>query len=595
MSEVVPSVRLDSSRPDGRSISFHKLELEVEARALGDVLPALAEVEAGVARGLHAAGFLTYEAAPTFDPHLAAHAPRPDTPLLWFGLFRERREHGPMPVLSDAQLAAPSSIGPFRPSTDRARYERDVARIQDWIAAGDSYQVNHTIRLTADFDGDEDALYARLAAAQRADFCAHIRLPGVSILSASPELFFRWTGGRLELRPMKGTRGRGRWPEEDDARAAELVASPKERAENLMIVDLLRNDAGRIAEFGTVRVPRLFDVERYPTVHQMTSTVEATTRPGTTLTDLLRALFPSGSVTGAPKVRTSEIIAELEGGPRGVYTGAIGFVSPGEAVFSVAIRTLLLDRTAGRVELGVGSGITADSEPGAEYRECLAKAEFARAVPRDFQLLESLRFQTGGGYSLLAGHLARIGASARYFNFPWDEGEVATALDAHGAGLGAGVHKVRLLLGRGGELAVESEPIAAGAGGRVRVGIAAEPVDESDRFLFHKTTLRGVYRDRAAAHPDLDDVLLVNRRGELTESTTSNLVVKLGGELFTPPLEAGLLPGVLRTALLADGTIRERTVRPDELRRAEAIYLINSVRGWREAELAEEGERNLKR
>jgi para-aminobenzoate synthetase/4-amino-4-deoxychorismate lyase len=578
MSEEIPSVRLDSARPGGRSFSFHHLVREVSAGSVDAVMPALREVERTVAEGLHAAGFITYEAGPAFDSRLATRPPRTDLPLLWFGLFRERRE------AEHAGPDAPGEIGCFEPSVTRAEYGSAVGRILEWIAAGDSYQVNHTFRMRAPFAGSEEALYRRLRAAQRADFCAHVRLPGLSILSASPELFFRWSGDRLEMRPMKGTRRRGRWAEEDEARAAELVESPKERAENLMIVDLLRNDAGRVASFGSVQVPRLFEVERYPTVHQMTSTVEARTRPGTTLTDLLRALFPSGSVTGAPKIRTSEIIAEVEDSPRGVYTGAIGFVSPGEAVFSVAIRTLLLDHAAGTAELGVGSGITADSEPEAEYRECLGKGGFVHYRPRDFRLLESLRFEAGTGYPRLTGHLARLAASARYFDFRCDADLVTEALLAHGVGLAAGVHKVRLLLGMGGEIEVESAPIAAVAG-RARVAVSEAPVDERDPFLYHKTTLRDAYRERAAARPDCDDVLLVNRRGELTESTTANLVVRLDGVLCTPLLECGLLPGVLRQRLLATGALRERRLRAEELRGAEGVWLINSVRGWREAVL----------
>jgi para-aminobenzoate synthetase/4-amino-4-deoxychorismate lyase len=578
MAEEIPSVRLDSARPGGRSFSFHDLAGELTARSVEEVIPALTQVERAVAGGLHAAGFLAYEAAPAFDPRLLTRPADPALPLLWFGLFREKRAVAPPPLAP----AASATIGPFEPSVAPADYRDAVLRILEWIAAGDCYQVNHTFRLSANFAGSEAALYDRLCRAQRAEFCSHLRLPRFSILSTSPELFFRWTGDQLELRPMKGTRRRGRWAEEDEARAAELVASPKERAENLMIVDLLRNDAGRVAEFGSVQVPRLFEVERYPTVHQMTSTVTARTRLGTTLTDVLRALFPSGSVTGAPKIRTTEIIAELEESPRGVYTGAIGFVSPGEAVFSVAIRTLVLDRARGAVELGVGSGITADAEPTAEHRECLGKAGFVRYQPRDFRLLESLRFETGVGYPRLAGHLARLAASARYFDFAFDADRVTGALIAHGTRLGAGVHKVRLLLAPDGALEVESAEIPARSA-CARVAVSADPVDERDPFLYHKTTLREGYRARAAAHPDCDDVLLVNRRGELTEATTANLVVRLEGALCTPPLDAGLLPGVLRQSLLADGTLRERRLRPEELRGAQGVYLINSVRGWREA------------
>lgn len=646
------AVRLDSLDPvrDRRSLRFREPAGTIAAHEPEEVVPALRALEAAVARGLHAAGFLAYEAGAALDPHFASLGPRPGLPLLWFGLFREREEaagdpafraepppSGPAPrhELAQPPGGGPTpqgfELGPLRPSVAGDSFRKAVERIRDYIASGDSYQVNHTFRLRAAFRGSEAALYRRLCEAQRAAYCAHLRLARFSVLSASPELFFRWSGRELELRPMKGTRPRGRWSEEDEALAAELVASEKERAENLMIVDLMRNDAGRVAEPGSVRVSDLFRAERYPTVHQLTSTVRARTRPDTRLVDVLRALFPSGSVTGAPKLRTSEIIAELEDSPRGVYTGAIGCVSPrapdapgelGEAVFSVAIRTLLLDREAGEVELGVGAGITWDSDPAAELRECLDKAAFVEGIRRggrgehgtdlDFELLASLRHEAGAGYLLLDAHLDRLAASARYFDFPFETGDARARLLDLARGLEPGVHKVRLIARRSGELELGSEPIPdegirdaaprhatprekegleteaphtdfSGTGRPLRVGVAPEPVDARDPFLYHKTTRRGLYRSRRASRPECDDALLVNGDGELTESTRANLVLELDGELLTPPVEAGLLPGVFRAHLLERGEIRVRRLVPEDLRRAEAVFLINAVRGWRRA------------
>jgi para-aminobenzoate synthetase / 4-amino-4-deoxychorismate lyase len=462
-------------------------------------------------------------------------------------------------------------------------YAGQIARIREWIAAGDTYQVNHTLRLRASFSGEPLELYARLCRAQAAAHCALLDLGSHVIVSASPELFFRWSDGELEVRPMKGTRPRGRWVEEDDRLAEELLGSEKERAENLMIVDLLRNDAGRISRFGSVEVPRLFEVERYPTVHQLTSTIRSRTRGGTTLTDVFRALFPCGSVTGAPKVRTMQIIAELENAPRGVYTGALGFVTPDEAVFSVAIRTLVLDRASGQVELGVGGGITHDSEASSEFQECFAKAAFVRHEPREFALLETLRFDPGSGYFLLDEHLARLEASARYFDFPYDAPAVHARLCEEAAHLRHGA-RVRLLLDRAGSIAVGSEPLRESTG-PVRVCVARQPVDSCDASLYHKTTDRGVYLSRLAAHPGADDVLLVNERGQLTESTIANLVVERDGALWTPPVEVGLLPGVFRGVLLREGRLRERLLYPEDLSAADAVYLINSVRKWRIAEM----------
>ncbi|HEU0055260.1 MAG TPA: aminodeoxychorismate synthase component I, partial [Longimicrobium sp.] len=417
----------------GRSFLFRRPRRVVEAWATADVLPALREVEAAVADGLHAAGFVAYEAAPGLDPALATHPPDPRLPLLRFVLCEERVETEPPSGDGDGDADA-FRLGAFSPALAEDDYAAAVERIRALIAAGDTYQVNFTFPLRAAFEGDAAALYRRLRLAQRADFHAFLRFGDTSIVSASPELFFRQVGGELELRPMKGTRPRGRWPEEDARLAAELLSSEKERAENLMIVDLLRNDAGRVAEFGSVRVDRLFEVERYETVHQLTSTIRARVREGVGLADLFGALFPCGSVTGAPKVRTSEIIAELERGPRGVYTGAVGFASPGEAVFSVAIRTLVVDHAAGTAELGVGSGVTFDSAAAAEYRECLAKSAFATHAPHDFRLLETLLWEPGEGYFLLDGHLERLSRSAAYFGFRCDRDEVVAALERSAGG-----------------------------------------------------------------------------------------------------------------------------------------------------------------
>ncbi|HYW10801.1 MAG TPA: aminodeoxychorismate synthase component I, partial [Longimicrobium sp.] len=458
-------------------------------------------------------------------------------------------------------------------------------RIRTLIAAGDTYQANFTARLRAPFRGDPVALYERLCLGQRSGFCAFLDLGGGrTVVSASPELFFAWNADGLELRPMKGTRPRGRWVEEDRALAAELAASPKDRAENLMIVDLLRNDAGRVAAFGSVRVERLFDVERYETVHQMTSTIRAAPRPDAGLGDVFRALFPCGSVTGAPKVRTTEIIRELETGPRGVYCGAIGFVSPGEAVFSVGIRTLLLDSQAGTAELGVGSGVTWDSDAAAEYGETWSKAAFARRAPADFDLLETMLFEPEDGWYLLEGHLARLAASADYFGYRYDERLMRASLTPALYAFSREPLRVRVLLERDGMVDVQSMVLPP-LDGPVLVAISTEPVDSRDAMLYHKTSRRGEYERRLAARPDCDDVLLVNERGELTESTIANLVVRMDGALWTPPLDAGLLPGVLRADLLARGEIRERVIRPEDLDRAEEIWLINSVRKWRRAEL----------
>lgn len=589
--------RFDALSPGGASFVFHEPRGEVIAAGLDEVVPALERVQHAVEAGLHAAGFVAYEAAPALEPALSTHPPRPDLPLVWFGLYGRRDPVAPLAGIA-SHGGGPEIVGDWAPSVRAPEYARRVEVVRERIAAGDTYQVNLTFALRAPFNGDAGGLYEQLCRSQRAGYCAWLRGPFGSILSASPELFFRWTGRDLEMRPMKGTRPRGRWTAEDDALAHDLLTSAKERAENLMIVDLLRNDAGRVAEFGTVEVSDLFRVERYPTVLQLTSTVRARTREGTTLLDLLRAIFPSGSVTGAPKVSTMRIIRDLEDRPRGVYTGAIGFVSPGEAVFNVPIRTLLLG--SGGLEMGVGSGITYDSLAEAEHAECMQKAAFVRQRADPGDLLETMRFDRATGFHRLDAHLRRLAGSARYFGYSMDPERIREALRAAVAGAGGvagGIEaeggpahgeagtaapttprpfRVRLIVRPDGEPTVEAEPLWPRS--RIRARLAAEPVRSSDTQLYHKTTAREPYERRLAAHPGYDEVLLVNERGEPTEFTTGNLLVVLGGRAFTPPVACGLLPGVEREALLASGEAVERVLNVADLARAEAVYLINSVR-----------------
>ncbi|HEX2204290.1 MAG TPA: aminodeoxychorismate synthase component I [Longimicrobium sp.] len=570
-----PLVRLDSLDPrrGARSFRFGGFVRTLRADRAGEVVPVLRAVERAVADGLHAAGFVAYEAAPALDPALATRAADPRLPLAWFALF-ERREEAGAGEDGDAPDSA-FELGEWEIGVAEGAYLANVERIRGLIAAGDTYQVNYTFPMRAPFTGDALALYRRMARAQRSAYCAFLDLgDGISIASASPELFFHWTGDALELRPMKGTRPRGRWLEEDAALGEELAASPKDRAENLMIVDLLRNDAGRVSEFGSVRVERLFEVERYETVHQMTSTIRARARPGTTLTGLFRALFPCGSVTGAPKVRTCEIVAELEEAPRGAYCGAIGYVSPGEAAFSVAIRTVVIDRDRGTAELGVGSGVTYDSDPAAEYRECLSKAAFTRRAPNDLALLETMRWEPGRGIALLDLHLERLAKSAAYFGFSCDGDAIRSRLGAMGGGE---ARTVRLRLHRSGEVEIgDGPPLAWDA--PVRLVLARRAIASDHPWLYHKTSRREIYDVEEDSGSDAMP-LLVNERGELTEAPIANVVLEIDGERWTPARESGLLPGVFREHLLRRGEVRERVLVADDLARASAVWVVNAVRG----------------
>jgi para-aminobenzoate synthetase/4-amino-4-deoxychorismate lyase len=583
----------ESYRPgaEGRSFRFSDPFASAEAITLAEVVPLLQRVQEAVASGLHAVLFLGYEAAPAFDSALVAHVARGPLPLAWAGFYRRRDpvETGVAPDAGSADLT------PWDPAWDEGRHAVAVAAVRRWIGAGDVYQVNLTHPLGASFHGDPAALYRDLCRRQGdAAFCAYLGWDDVALLSVSPELFIAiGPGGHLRTRPMKGTRPRGETPEADEALRTELQGSDKERAENLMIVDLLRNDLGRVALPGTVHTSDLWRTEAYDTVWQMTSTVTARARPDIGLAELFAALFPCGSVTGAPKVRAMEIIRDLEEGPRGLYTGSVGFLSPAatsgagalagmEGVFNVAIRSVVVDRVAGRAHAGVGGGITWDSEAAAEYRECRHKAAFLGDLrgEGDFELFETLLFAPGEGYYLVERHLERLGRSAAQLGFHWDEEAARRSLLSAVADAGESL-AVRLTLDRGGALATESRALDS-TGGSWTAIIASSPVDSRSDGLRHKTTRRAVYvRARAEAErAGAQEAILRNERGELTECCIGNLVVERQGRRLTPPLSCGLLPGTFRADLLATGQLEEGVLREEDLHDADGIYMINSVRRW---------------
>ena len=558
----------------GRWLRFQNpVEIVAAARA-EDVRPRLRAVEEAVAaRGLHAAGWVAYEAAPAFDAALAVRPPGP-LPLLWFGLY-----DAPEPV--DLPPPAAAVPGDWQPDVAPAAYARAFAEIKRRIRAGDTYQVNYSHRLRREaFALDPWQAFLALVHAQRAPFGAYVAAGPWRLCSASPELFFRLDGARLESRPMKGTAARGRSAAEDRAQLAALRASEKDRAENLMIVDMARNDLGRVARPGTVQALRLCEPEKYPTVWQLVSAVAAET--DASVADVFAALFPAASITGAPKKRTMDVIADLETSPRQIYTGAIGFLAPGRrAQFNVAIRTLLLDVRTGRAEYGVGGGIVWDSDPDAEQAECRAKARILSAPPRPpFELLETLLWTPADGIRLLELHLARLQESADYFDFPCDVARLRAEIETRARAFPAAPQRLRLRLAADGAPVLEAAPLAPlGAGPFYRVALARRPVDRNDVFLYHKTTHRQIYEEAKADFPGHDDVILWNDAGEATESTRANLAVEIDGALCTPPVECGLLPGVARAELLARGVLRERVIPRELLLRAPRLFLLNSVRG----------------
>ena len=560
------------------------------------VADALDAISGAGKRGLHAAGFMSYELGYALEPKLVAILPgRRTAPLIWMGLFRKARSvhwNEARRILGAGGEKSGWKISESRYSLDRAGYLERVRAVHDYIASGDVYQINLTFKYRFRWSGDALALYEELRRRQRVAYGAFIGGPGWHILSLSPELFFDATDGIIRTRPMKGTAPRGLTALEDAALAGWLCSDEKSRAENLMIVDLLRNDLGRIAETGSVSVPKLFSVESYRSVHQMTSTVKARLRPGTGIREITEALFPCGSVTGAPKIRAMEIIRELEPDPRGVYTGAIGAIDPdGSAMFNVAIRTLFLDR-GGHGEMGIGSGIVFDSDAAAEHDECLLKGQFLTAPHEPFQLIETMRWSRDEGYYLRDRHLDRLLASAERFRIPCDRGHITVALDDLAAGL-TGMSRVRLLLDEDGALTLESAALDPSTVGRtgIRFALAQRRVDSSNPFLYHKTTRRGLLdseRERLAAATGCDEVLFVNERGELTEGSYSSIFVERGGALLTPPLSCGLLDGTLRRELLEghEHRVEERVLYPADLETADAIWLGNSVRGMQRAQRA---------
>jgi len=558
----------------------------ITAETLAEVLPALREVERLTqTNGWYAAGFLSYEAAPAFDSALQTHSslhPERTTgfPYLWFGLYPK-----PHPI------ALPKPEGPrevldWRPMTDRDSYSSAIGTIKDHIAEGRTYQVNYTIRLQADFSGSAWAFFLHLAQDQNSN-AAYIHTDRHVICSASPELFFRLDGNTIRCRPMKGTAKRGRTTDEDRQKSEWLKHSAKNRAENVMIVDMIRNDLGRIAEIGSVAVPQLFETERHPTLWQMTSTIDA--RTNVSVTEIFAAIFPCASITGAPKISTMRIISELENSPRNMYTGSIGYLMPGrKAKFNVAIRTAVIARKSQTAKYGVGGGIVWDSTSADEYAEALLKAQVLVGEQPIFSLLETLLWTPDEDFFLREKHIARMLDSADYFDIPVTEEKLQSYLHQISERFTA-PQRVRLTLDQSGQLGFETTLFQLTESTQpLKVGMAKGSIDSSNRFLFHKTTKRDVYEAAREGLEEFDDVLLYNELGELTEFTIGNLVVDFHGQLLTPPISCGVLPGTFRARLLETGKIMERTIKREQLGNCAKLFRVNSIRKWERVEIQEQ-------
>ena len=557
----------------GRWLRFDDPDDVLASRDPSRVLDILVEAERRVRNeGLYAAGYLTYEAARGFD---ASYRTRSDSqlPLVCFGLFREARTVHTLP------RTMPRAERGWRMAESRLEYSGKIAAIKKRIRAGDTYQINYTTRQVAESVDDPFALFHGIAA--EAPYAAYVDGGDYAIVCASPELFFRMDRTRIRCQPMKGTAARGMTLAEDRELEAWLNRSGKNRAENVMITDMVRNDLGRIAKPGSVKASELFKVTRHPTVWQMTSTVEAKT--DAPVSEVMRALFPSASVTGAPKVASMRIIESLEWFPREIYTGAIGYFTPQrQAQFNVAIRTAVVDRRTGSAFYGVGSGIVADSEPGDEYTECLTKSKILEVpeVSSDFALLETMLWTCDQGIFLLEYHLNRMADSARYFGFGFDRGEVAQALDSLARTFGGHLYRIRLLQYRNGPPTLEHKIIEEPSSSACpAIALAPQPIDRDNPFLYHKTTRRGVYERAFRSVTGCDDVLLWNADGFVTETSVANVVATIDGERVTPPVTCGLLGGTYRQWLLDRGEIREGAIHIDDLSRVDALTLVNSVRG----------------
>ena len=595
------TVIIDDRNPERasqRTLAFVEPIDVLIARSPDEVTEALARIDNLLDSGKHLAGYISYDAGLGLDKPIASRH-EATVPLIWMGVYDGFSEVD----LTDLEYGSPDDVSEPTLNVTEDEYLRCIDRIRDYIAAGDVYQVNYTVKLLFEHSQPAWKLFTRLRRAHPVGYSAYINTGDAQVVSISPELFLRREGNHVLTRPMKGTARRGRWFQEDAEIARGLAHDEKNRAENIMIVDLMRNDIGRVCEMGGVSVPRTFHVERYGSLHQMTSDVEGRLREGTRASDLLRAVFPPGSITGAPKIRAMEIINELEHESRGVYCGSIGYLNPGgDCLLNVAIRTIV--QRGNECEMGVGSGIVWDSDPRGELAETLLKGSFIASEPADFELLETILYRIGEGFTDLDAHLTRMRRSADYFSRDFPETDLRNALDSaageiesHASELTQHEARVRLLLGDDGSCRAEWTDAGTPESEPVSLLLVSRQTDPNDIFLYHKTTRREAYDTELheAREKGFFDALHVNTRGEITEGSITNVLVEIDGRWYTPPLESGLLPGVWRMGQARENyelritshefgelrilPVEERVITLDDLRRATRVIIGNSVRG----------------
>jgi para-aminobenzoate synthetase/4-amino-4-deoxychorismate lyase len=575
-------VLLDDARPGLERLQrFSRLISVIQANEPGEVEPALAALENARRDGRYLAGYFAYELGYALEPCLRSLMPhKRDVPLLWFGVFESRELFEGQAALDflKTQVEGRAYAGPLHHGWNSGEYTERFARIRDLIEAGDIYQANLSFRSSFPFVGDPMAFHLMLRERSMAAHGAFIHDGSRHVLSLSPELFFAVSPeGEIVAKPMKGTSPRGVDADDDIALRDALKTSAKDRAENLMIVDLLRNDLGRVAQMGSVSVQDIFAIETYPTVHQMVSTVHARLKPRVSIDALLRALFPCGSVTGTPKIRAMEIIRNLEPDARGVYCGAIGYFAPdGRAAFSVAIRTLTI--SSGQGKLGIGGAVVHDSSAKSEYGECLLKALYFETARRPLELIETLRFSPRTGLIRRDIHLRRMERSAAAFSIPFDRDSALRAMKA-AVSTALDDQRVRLVLSENGSFVCTAASLPAASPAAWRYAISPKVIHSGDVLLRHKTNWREAYEEDLANLQNCDEVLFVNEHGHLTEGSRTNLFVRGAGRLITPPLDDGVLDGCLRRALIDEGVCEESIIRPHDLEAADEVLLGNSLRG----------------
>ncbi|WP_161635952.1 chorismate-binding protein [Desulfonatronovibrio hydrogenovorans] len=550
----------------------------IETFSLDEVQDALLKIQDQIRlKGVYAAGFISYEAGPAFDD--SYQTVTDDVfPKLWFGLFQSLRK---LEALPDPGIRPGRPV--WVPELKFPEYQNRIKVIKKHIEQGDTYQVNYTYRLRTRLEQDPFCFFTCLAQSHDPPFAAFVDTGQYSVCSFSPELFFKLTGDILESRPMKGTLARrpAFWP--DQSQALMLRSCDKNRAENVMITDMVRNDLGRIADPGSVEVKDLFQAEKYPTLWQMTSRVSCRTRAR--LGSVMGALFPPSSITGAPKPSTMKIIAGLEVSPRRIYTGCIGYAGPGRrAQFNVAIRTVLVDNRTRQAEYGVGGGIVWDSTPEDEWNECKTKSRALHRISPEFSLLESILWTGKGGYHLLGAHMARLKESGVYFDFCVDMKKVLSSLREFGKNLGARDWKVRLLVDKTGRIRIQKQ-VVEDLPSPFLLSLAAGGISSDDPFLYHKTTSRRAFDDAGSSNPKAHSTLFWNERGEITEASMANIALEIGGILWTPPVRSGLLAGTYRQFLLASGVLQEKVLYLEDMQKCSGVFLINSVRGMFRAKL----------